>query len=170
MVKELQVIKRQFELSTRLFRNVLKDVKQEEGAHRLNGRGNHLQWIAGHLISIRHRNAQRFAKEMAPYAHNDKFVIPDMPPPNARPLDENISYPELSELLQDWDKCSAALLEALDGITAEQLSTEGTFSTPLGGKTLLDMLAFIAYHEAFHIGQMSMLRRSLGHQAMSFRD
>ena len=102
------------------------------------------------------------------YPHLDLFVFKDIPPPNAKPLDESVNYPDLRETLEYWDTYSEFLLKRLPLLSEEQLISELTFTTPIGGKTVLESLAFAASHESYHIGQMSIIRKSLGHKAMTY--
>ena len=39
---------------------------------------------------------------------------------------------------------------------------------PTGGKTIEDFLTFVVMHETFHVGQMSIIRKALGYQAMQW--
>lgn len=164
----IQIITKQFILCSRLYKNVLEGINDEKSVVRLSDHVNHLRWIAGHLLMIRYRNIVRLGLESEVYPHADKFIIPDMPPPNARPIDSTIEYPTLKESLSYWDLYSEYTLKALPALTEEQLNTEGTFESPIGGKTLLDTLAFIATHEVYHIGQMGLIRKTLGYKAMSY--
>lgn len=164
-----QLLVRQFELGTRLYCNVLDNVSEEDASVRIHDTSNHLKWIAGHLLTIRNRNAIRIGAAVQPFVHADKYAVNGMPPPNARALDVAIAYPSIGEIRDEWSACSGPFVAAVDALSDEQLRTEASFSTPIGGKTTLENLAFMAYHEAFHIGQMSIIRKSIGLTPMSFR-
>ena len=163
-----QIITRQLILQTKFFKNVLLDINDEESKIRMNKQTNHLAWIAGHLVVIRFGLAVRFGLRRYKYPHLDLFVIKDIPPPNAKSLDENINYPHLNETLNYWDSYSEYLINKLPVLTEEQLNSELNFETPIGGKSVLESLAFSVSHEAYHIGQMSIIRKSLGHTAMDY--
>jgi uncharacterized damage-inducible protein DinB len=155
-------------LNTRLFRNVLEGISETESLKRISEKTNHLRWIAGHLTGLRYRNLERMGLKPAPFEYMEKYFIPDAPPPGNRPWGPGIEYPELKELLQRWNEYSAPWIEAVRGLTAEQLAIALPFQLPIEGGTLLDSYAFYASHEIYHIGQMSIIRRVLGHDAMSF--
>ena len=36
-----------------------------------------------------------------------------------------------------------------------------------GAKTLADLLAFFAFHEAYHLGQVGFIRKQLGHSSLA---
>lgn len=166
----IDIVTREIMLNSKLFGNVLEGITDKESTARLNGKGNHLRWLAGHLTGIRYRFVKRLGGHIEEYPHTDKYVLKDVPvPPNARPLDEGIEYPSLAETLDQWNKVSALLAEAISKLKEEQLSMASSFSPPTGGNTLLDALSFLAYHEGYHLGQMGQLRVCLGHSATSFR-
>ncbi len=48
------------------------------------------------------------------------------------------------------------------------LSSPAPAKMPVNDDTLGGMLAFIMHHEAYHIGQLSLLRRILGKEAMKY--
>jgi uncharacterized damage-inducible protein DinB len=55
------------------------------------------------------------------------------------------------------------LLQNIDEII---LKTAILFTVPTGGNTVEDALTFVALHETYHIGQMSIFRKSLGYSSM----
>ena len=167
-MNSIQIITRQLILNTKFYKNVLSDINNEESKIRLSGKTNHLAWIAGHLVVIRFGLAVRFGLRRNKYPHLDLFVKKDIPPPNAKPLDESYNYPVLDETLEYWNSYSEYLTSKLPALTEEQLNFELPFDTPIGGKTILESLAFTASHEAYHIGQMSIIRKSIGHTAMTY--
>lgn len=166
----IDIVTREISLNGKLFGNVLEGITDNESVIRLNGKGNHLRWLAGHLTGIRYRFVKRLGGQIEDYPHTDKYVLKDVPvPPNARPLDEGIDYPSLVETLTQWNKASALLTDAIAKLKEEQLTMTSPFSPPTGGNTLLDALAFLAYHEAYHLGQMGQIRVCLGQSATSFK-
>ena len=50
----------------------------------------------------------------------------------------------------------------------EVLGSPAPTKTPIADETLGGMLAFLMHHEAYHIGQMDLLRKYLGKDAMSY--
>lgn len=164
----IETVAKQFALSTRLFKNVLEGITDEESLVRLNNTMNHLRWIAGHLLTIRYSNIVRMKVEADPFPHAEKYAIENMPPPNSRRLDENIEYPTLQELLQFWDKYAALLNKVLQQLNEEALSTTLPFRLPIDDNTVLGAFAFMVFHESYHIGQMSLIRTALKHTSMKF--
>ncbi|MDX2006127.1 MAG: DinB family protein [Meiothermus sp.] len=61
-----------------------------------------------------------------------------------------------NSLLADLGRSQEALMGLLTGLSADDLERQTPFG-PLGS-----VLAFLATHEAYHVGQLAMLRRALG--------
>lgn len=168
-MKAIEIILKQAELNTKLFNNVLEGVEDENSTFSLHGKTNHLRWITGHLFLGRYRSIMRLGGTQEPYPHMDKYVLKDVPPPNARPMDLNIDYPDLQETLRSWNKTSPDLINMIQNLSDEKLNGEGFFTSPTGGTTLIENFAFLTHHEMYHIGQMGLLRKSFSYTPMSFK-
>ena len=167
-MSSIQTIAKQFALHTRLFNNVLEDIDDNKGSERLSDHVNHLQWIAGHLTNSRHNFAPMLGLSTT-FPFKELYTDTTQPPPNNRAIDASIKYPSLSEIKKYWNKLAPSFVESTSKLGAEQLTSELPFSVPIGGKTLLDLFAFLASHESYHIGQMSIIRKQLGKAAMSYK-
>ena len=82
-------------------------------------------------------------------------------------LETDGTYPTIADSLASFNEASAKLNDTLASATPEFLNTEAPFPVPTG-KTLGDMVAFLAHHEAYHIGQIGILRRVFERDAMSY--
>jgi hypothetical protein len=79
-------------------------------------------------------------------------------------------YPSLEELEMDWDNISPVLRQRLCGITQEELSGVQPFPIPaLTDQTFFASLTFLLHREAYGIGQIALLRRVFGYEAMSYK-
>jgi len=79
---------------------------------------------------------------------------------------EAAEYPSLDEVLLGWKEVSAALTEALDTAPAEAMALAAPEKSPSFDGTMGGMVGFLAYHEAYHVGQLAYLRRWLGHDGI----
>jgi uncharacterized damage-inducible protein DinB len=166
-MSSIQPVIRQFELQTRLFNNVLEGIEDIKGSKRLSEQVNHLQWIAGHLTNSRYGLAAGLGmKESFPY--KEQYTDPTEPPPHNRALSDSVQYPSLTEIKKSWNGFAADFIGKISGLNEEQLSSGIPFPVPTG-KTFRDLLSFIASHESYHIGQMSIIRKYLGLSAMSYK-
>jgi uncharacterized damage-inducible protein DinB len=162
----LEHVSKQYQLLTEWYLFALDGISDQDGSKSINDRCNTLEWLAGHLIVGRYRNMARLGSKMAPPKSLDKFINQAIPPPNAIAFDSSIKYPSLSECREEWKVYSQAFHEALKNADEKILKTTISFSVPIGGNTVEDALMFIVEHESYHIGQMSLIRKSLGYPAM----
>jgi hypothetical protein len=167
-MSNIQIIAKQFALQTRLFNNVLEGIENIHGGKRLSEEINHLQWIAGHLANIRHNYTSMIGlKETFPY--KDKYSDPTQPPPGNRAIDASVQYPSLSEISASWNALASKFVDGVSQLNDEQVAAEFPFGTPIGDKSILGLFGFLASHESYHIGQMSLVRKYLGLEAMSYQ-
>jgi hypothetical protein len=163
----IQPVAKQFALQAKLFNNVLEGIENDQGSERLSEQVNHMQWISGHLTNSRYGAAAMLGIKVSfPYA--DVYMDKTNPPPHNRAIDRSIKYPSLTEIKKSWNDLAPIFMEKLSGLTDEKLAAETLFAVPTG-KTILDFLSFISSHESYHIGQMSIIRKYLGKDAMSYR-
>ena len=166
-MSSIQPVVKQFELQTRLFNNVLEGIEDMKGSKRLSDEVNHLQWIAGHLTNSRYGLAQGLGIRVI-FPYKEQYTDPSEPPPHNRAISASVKYPSLTEIKKSWNDLAAAFTEKISGLSDEQLTSGIPFPVPTG-KTFQDLLSFIASHESYHIGQMSIIRKSLGLSAMSYK-
>jgi hypothetical protein len=166
-LSSVNIIAEQFVMHTRLFNNVLKGVEASNGMRRMSDQINHLQWIAGHLVQSRY-NSSAMLGLRADFPYKEKYTDPTQPPPGNRVIDSSINYPPLDELLRLWNEIAGNFVGALLTLSDEQLNHELPFGTPIGDKTMLGFFGFLSSHESSHIGQMGIIRKYLGLEAMSY--
>jgi DinB superfamily len=166
-MSSIQPVIKQFELQTRLFNNVLEGIEDIKGSKRLSDQVNHLQWIAGHLTNSRYHLAPGLGIK-ASFPYEDQYTDPSEPPPYNRAISASVKYPSLTEIKKSWNELAATFTEKISGLSEEHLASAIPFPVPTG-KTFQDLLSFIASHESYHIGQMSIIRKSLGLSAMSYK-
>lgn len=149
------------DLNDRLFSNCLDGITDEEAAQRVVGGTNSVAFIAAHMADSRF-----FAL---------KIVGADVKNPlapmltGAKTLDDVKGALPLDATRAAWAMAGEALQVALGALTAEQLDAPGNMPFPIADKSLLGVLAFLVQHDAYHLGQLSLLRRQLGHPAMSYK-
>ena len=137
-----------------LDRNLL-EVTHEESLRAPKPGGNTLNWMVGHVVRTRNQ-------ALGLLGAKPPFEDRDFSPYGADPFDPERALP-LSELKRRFDALGPALTNALDKTTAEQLAAPAPFSpTSNPNETVGTLLASIAFHEAYHLGQTGLARRLLG--------
>ena len=148
-----------FALNTGLLHKCVKDLTEADALRRVDERANNVVFIALHMADARFHLAGWLGLEMEnPFG---RFA-------EVRHIDEVEEFPTLAEVLEAWDRVSEAFLAHLPTLEAETLQSPAPFDLPMGEGRLRDTLAFMAQHESYHIGQLSILRKQLGFPAMEW--
>ncbi len=149
-----------FELNTDLLLNCLEGLSDEDALQRLEGGGNTIAFLAGHLTDTRHFLAGRLGHPLAnPLS---RYLA------QASSIDDIIEWPTLAEQREWWRTVSRHLSDVLAARTPEELSRPDAHRFPMADSTELGLIAFLAQHDSYHIGQMGFLRRQLGKEAMTY--
>ena len=82
----------------------------------------------------------------------------------SQPSSQITDYPPVEELLAYMSSRREVFLEVLDGLDEESLARETPEGTPGFMPDYASVFETAVWHEALHSGQLSMIRRALGHQ------
>jgi hypothetical protein len=85
----------------------------------------------------------------------------------ANTIDDIIKYPKLKRVLSEWKKLDNLFSKKLNRLLPKQLEAETDLDFP-GGKKVVNMIAFMAEHEAYHVGQLAFIRKFFGMKAVTF--
>ena len=155
-----QTLVTQFDLQTRLFNNVLDGISDAEADVRVRDNVNHIKWLAGHLTSTRFSMGKIGRLEAEdPWA--ELFS-------HGHGLREDADYPSIDAIKAQWNAISGPISAGLANLPDAALSSPAPAKVPVNDDTLGGMLAFLMHHEAYHIGQLGLLRRILGKEAMKY--
>lgn len=133
---------------------VLSDVSDELVRQRTrDGDGPSLAWEVGHMIDFRcHLLRNLGVEKERPFAID--FI-------RSRAT-EGQDYPTVAELRETWQQLQAEVNAALNGATEESLRRMVQMEGPHGEQSVLDAVSFVIFHEAYHMGAISAIRKSLG--------
>ncbi len=150
-----KVLSFQFAVGAFVMERNLAGVTHEDSLRAPQPGGNTMNWIVGHVV--RTRNQALGLLGVKPPFDDSEFE-----PYGASGFDPGGAL-ALDELKRRFDALGPALTGALEKTTLEQLSSAAPFS-PTGNpnETLGTLLASIAFHEAYHLGQTGLSRRLLG--------
>jgi uncharacterized damage-inducible protein DinB len=81
-------------------------------------------------------------------------------------MDDPGQYPELDDILRVWKEATAQLEQRFEELSDAQLSAEAPRNFPVPDKTIRGAINFLAYHEAYHVGQLAYIRKWLGKQSL----
>ena len=150
------------ELNTRLLLNALDGIGEEQARIRPNDRTNHALFLACHLVDSRHYLARALGLESeSPFKAKLEA---------AKGIDDVKEYPSLEEVKEAWKDVGQRLSSHIAGLGDSDLEKPAPFAFPIeGGGTLLGCLAFLVQHDSYHLGQVALLRRFVGLEAMSYK-
>jgi uncharacterized damage-inducible protein DinB len=130
----------------------LDGVDDDESLSSPESGGNCLNWIVGHLLLS--RNGVHALLGLNP-AWLDTLGASD-PYQRGSTGSTDRAVP-LSELRGALGQSQTAVLAALEQISSERLAEQATETM-----TVAERLAFLGFHEGYHVGQTGLLRRVLG--------
>jgi uncharacterized damage-inducible protein DinB len=131
-----------FTASYRTAMRNLSDVSHEESLAK-PAEANTMHWVARHLVHTR-----------------DRFL----PALGQRPvLTAPAEMMRIEELVEAWGESQDRLITGLRALTDEKLAEKAPFH-PRGGPIgpLHEFLITCAFHEAYHVGQLGVIRRVIG--------
>lgn len=139
--------------------NTVKDLAPDEWLKRVTVCSNHISWITGHLIWTRRAVLARLGTEwsrpwLGMFARGVK-------------LDDTAVYPLPDELMNAWKEVGSVLCGALSSAPEELLSKAATSpGPPTADGKISGVIRFLAWHETYHIGQISLVTCMLGHKGL----
>jgi uncharacterized damage-inducible protein DinB len=83
-------------------------------------------------------------------------------------IEEIPELPTLEEIDSAWTEVAALVDQKLRSLTREQLDAPHETQMPIESKTKLGIVGFMAQHDSYHLGQLSILRKSAGLPAMVY--
>lgn len=144
-------------LNRKLFVNALDGIPDEEMNSRISSDVNHLNWIAGHIANSRVAIANMLGSDM-------ENPLEDY----IRGIDDESKLASLAEIREVFDSATHAIHKTISTVTRDTLKGPAPFDAGIADKTLGGVIAFLVQHEAYHVGQMGLIRKALGHDATSY--
>lgn len=139
------------EMNTFWFVNSLDGVSEDQAWRRVADGANSLGFVAMHATEARYYFARLCGLDLpSPLLPFTKGV---------RTIDQMREHPSVAEIRGAW---VALAHELHDYVAMVDIEREVEHTFPSGDKTVGGLLLFGVHHDAYHIGQMSMLRKTLG--------
>lgn len=151
-----------YRMQTQLFNNAIAGIKAEDAVKRLQERTNHIIWITGNMVNCRYWLANLLGIENKdPY--EQLFA-------NAKSLDAAASYPSLEQLKKEWHRVSPLLFDRLMAIPDKELQMPFKFGMNVSfiEENKLNMVGMCVDRIAYLLGQMGLMRKALGYDAMKY--
>ncbi|MEO8147731.1 MAG: DinB family protein [Bacteroidia bacterium] len=149
-----------YDWHTKLYKNAIESISDKDAQNRLNTKANHVAWLAGSLVHERYELAKFLNVNLKPTSH-ELFM-------DHKGIQDNVTYPSLTEFKKDWETISPVLRNALDNVSIEQLHGPDPYEMPGENLTFLDSITACTDRESYCIGQIGLWRRLLGYDAMKY--
>ena len=148
-------IKGMFKVNTDIINMALGDVKTEDWFRTPGDDSNHLMWLLGHVVVHRGEVLTMLGADW-----NASWA-----PLFARGAQRGDAsqYPSVEEMREAWNQVSEQLKATLNESSAEALGNPSPEGFPSFDKTTSGSVAFFAFHDCYHTGQVSFLRKWLGY-------
>ena len=144
-----------FKFNTDIVNKAIADVSAEDWFRKPSDDSNHLMWVMGHLVVHRGQTLKTLGVDWniawAPLFSRGSERVADA------------EYPRAEEMRDAWNSVSSELSSVLKNSPADVLAAAAPKGPPtFDGKTS-GTVAFYAFHDTYHVGQVSFLRKWLGY-------
>jgi uncharacterized damage-inducible protein DinB len=144
-----------FRANTDIISKAIADVRPEDWFRQPGNDSNHLMWLLGHVVV--HRG---YALKMLGLDWNSSWA--SLFARGAQRVGD-ADYPSIEEMRTAWQQVSEQLSATLRQPPADLLAKPAPEGPPSFDKKLSGTVAFFAFHDAYHAGQVSFLRKWLGY-------
>lgn len=140
-----------FGLNLQVLKINTQGVTHEESLIQPKPAGNCLNWVLGH-IAVTRDQALGLLGGTPVWSEADKALYVR----GSRPMTDAGQAIRMEKIMADLDRSQEELLAALLRQSPESLAAAN------GEATLADRIAMLHFHEAYHTGQIGLMRRLLG--------
>jgi len=150
---QLDTVAAQFRFHEGMLARTVEGFEEADWLHR-PGEANHALWILGHVAATRRYLLRRLGEKVDEEEWEKAFGQGNRPGDKLEPAP--------AALIKDVQSMGAQLEMRIRSLTLEE--TEAPIEKPMpdGSKTRAGMVRFLLFHEAYHLGQLGLLRRIRG--------
>ena len=144
-----------FKINTDIVNKAIADVGVDDWFRKPGDDSNHLMWVLGHLVVHRGRTLKTLgvawdSSWATLFTRGAQRVADD-------------EYPSVEEMRTAWNQVSDELSAALRQSSADVLAKEAPAGPPSFDGRTSGTVAFFAFHDTYHTGQISYLKKWLGY-------
>ena len=146
------------DLGNRLYKGALEGLGREELNRRAGPDSSPLIWLAGHLVLGRCgmlglAGVSGEAPWQELFKRSSKILAPE-------------EYPDVRDVVGAWEKIGQRVAVQLPKLGEDELEAQSPRRFPVADRSVRAGLAFLLWHETYHIGQMGYLRKWLGYDSL----
>src|SRR5215213_5871151 len=155
MEADFKNISGMFRANTDIISKAIADVSAEDWFRKPGDDSNHLMWLLGHVVVHRGQVLKNLGVQW------DRSWAPLFARGSER-VDEAV-YPTVDDMRAAWSEISEQLKATLREAAPDVLTKPAPEGPPSFDKKLSGTVAFFAFHDTYHTGQISFLRKWLGY-------
>jgi uncharacterized damage-inducible protein DinB len=151
-----------FAFNSRVVAAAAGDLSNQDATRRFkHGAGSSISYLIGHLCSSRYG-----LLKLLGVAHANPFAASFGAGIGSK---EGGEYPTIAALTSRWRDLAGRLQGALESLTPSQLDAESPTAYPIADRTVHGAIAFVCWHESYHVGQIGLLRTEMGYPSIQER-
>lgn len=155
MASDLTYLESMFKANTTIVSKAIADVPTDDWFRKPGDDSNHLMWVVGHLIVHRGHALKLMGHQW------DASWAPLFARGAERVADNE--YPSSEEMKTAWQQVSVDLEAAMGNPPDDLLANDSPAGFPSFDGKVSGNVAVLAFHDAYHAGQVSYLRKWLGY-------
>lgn len=148
-----------FQTNDGLIRQTLSDLPADALWKQPAGGGNSIMWIVGHITQTR-AGMLSLLGDRASTGWGELFR-------RGAQKQDSSAYPEPQAIKAKGIELTRQLQAKLAAMTQEELGAPVTAVKLPNVNTVVDALAFFAFHEAYHVGQLGYVKKALGYSPIA---
>ncbi len=162
-MKATEAMKQGIDMADMISKMYLGDLSDEEMMVRPHPGCNHIKWQLGHLIGSDHQMVGAVCPGSMPDLP-EGFI--DRYSKEQAAVDDPASFDSKEELMRLYEQQRAASLQALAGLSDEDLDKPGPEHMKDYAPTIGSVFTLVGSHWLMHAGQWAVVRRKLGREPM----
>lgn len=157
-LREVELLRMQADTARRFLRMNTEGITQAESLIQPKAAGNCMNWVVGHLLAVYHHVLLLIGQK--PVLSESQLSRYER---GSAPVKDMSSALDFNEMLTAWDETCKRIDAGLAALTTAQLDSPAPVSPMNNPKeTIGSLLAFLSWHQAYHVGQTGVLRRVAG--------
>lgn len=160
--KKIDIVIPAYRMHSQSFLNVLDSISAEDAMKRIDGKTNHIVWMAGNFVNMRYSLGWVLGlREEDPYSA--LFF-------QGKALDESFNYPNLEDLKKNFHDISSKVYQKLLEANDEELEEifEIGMKIPFVQETKLNFTGMCIGRKDYLCGQIGLMRKILGYPGMKY--
>lgn len=144
-----------FAVNSVLVSRALDGLTDDELWQRPGDSSNPIYWLIGHMAWSRNALLRILGGALVPIPSAKLFE-------RGVEVADRAAYPAVGEVVASFKAVNAALKARMEAATDAELSAASPRDFPIPDKSVRGAVAFLAFHDAYHTGQVAYLRKWLG--------